>query len=43
MKLGAWLKCGVLIKRDRLRFGEAFQKGAGGCFAVKYFTMVMKI
>jgi hypothetical protein len=26
MKLSAWLKMGNLIKRDRLKFGEAFQK-----------------
>ncbi len=27
MKLGAWFKWGVLKKRDRLKFREAFQKG----------------
>ncbi len=37
MKLGAWFKQGVLIKRDRLKFGEAFQKGGRGSFAVKHF------
>jgi len=26
MKLGAGLKWGILIKRDRLRFGEDFSK-----------------
>ncbi len=32
-----------LIKRDRLKFGEAFHKGGRGRFAVRRSTMVMKI
>jgi len=27
-----------LIKRDRLKFEESFQKGGRGSFAVKHFT-----
>jgi hypothetical protein len=34
---------GILIKRDRLKFREAFQKGAGGSFAVRCFTTDTKI
>jgi hypothetical protein len=43
MKLGALLKWGILIKEDRLKFGEAFQKGGQGSFALKHFTTVTKI
>jgi hypothetical protein len=43
MNLGASLKWGILIKRDRLRLGEAFQKGGRGSLALKHFTMFMKI
>ncbi len=43
MKLRAWLKMGNLIKRDRLKIGEAFEKGGWGSFAVKRFTTVTKI
>ncbi len=43
MKLGALLKWGILIQEDRLKFGEAFQKGGRGSFALKRSTMVMKI
>jgi len=43
MKLGAGLKWGILIKRDRLSFGQAFQKGGRGSFAVKQVTTVTKI
>jgi hypothetical protein len=32
-----------LIKRDRLKFGETFQKGGPGSFAVRHFTTVTKI
>ncbi len=35
MKLRAQLKWGNLIKRDRLKFGEAFQKGWPGKFCSK--------
>jgi hypothetical protein len=43
MKLGAGLKWGILIKRDRLNFREAFQKGGRRSFAVKRVTTVTKI
>ncbi len=34
---------GNLINMDWLRFGETFQKGGQGSFAVKLFTTFMKI
>ncbi len=34
---------GNLIKRDRIKFGEAFQKDDQGSFVVKQFTMVTNI
>ena len=37
MKFGAWLKWGILIKRDRLRFWETFQKGGQGSFCSEMF------
>ncbi len=43
MKLSAWFKMGNSIKRDRLKFGEAFQKGGQGSFGVKHFTTATKI
>jgi hypothetical protein len=43
MKLGAWLEWEILIKRDRLKFGEAFQKGGRGSFEIKHFTTVTKM
>jgi hypothetical protein len=43
MKLKALLKMENLIKRDRLKFEESFQKGGQGSFAVKFFTTATKI
>jgi len=37
MKLGAWLKWGILIKKNRLNFGEAFRKGGQGSFCSEMF------
>jgi hypothetical protein len=34
---------GEFNKRDRLKFGEAFQKGGQGSFGVKHFTTATKI
>jgi hypothetical protein len=42
MKLGAWLKWGILIKRADKILGKVFKKVAEEVFAVKYFTTVMK-
>jgi hypothetical protein len=37
------IKWGILMKRDRLKFGETLQKGGQGSFEKKGFTMVAKI
>jgi hypothetical protein len=34
---------GNLIKRDRLKVGEAYQKVGLGCFAAKCFTTITNI
>jgi hypothetical protein len=44
MKLGASLKWGILIMRDRLKFGEAFSKRWPRKFlALRHFTTITKI